>query len=773
MIKKSTPHESAWGHVTGQSEYVDDRPFQRGELLVGVIGSPTAAGELLKIDFTEALKVPGIVNCFSAKDLAHNRWGSIFHDQPLLVDREISHYQEPLGIMVGETEEALRLARKKVQIQIAEKKPVLTLDEAREKQMFLYRATDLHRGNVTEGLSQSPHRLKGKLRIDGQEHFYLESQAAIAYPLDGDRLEVHSSTQHPTETQHIIAEAVGLPYSKVVCTVKRLGGGFGGKESQAAPFAALAGFAAMKTKRPCRLVLTKDEDMVMTGKRHPFEIHYEVGFDDQGKILALRAELYSDGGAYVDLSPSILERAMFHIDGAYYIPHILVQGVSCKTNTHSNTAFRGFGGPQGTFVIESIIEDIGQTLQKDPAEIRLLNCYGKSDHNVTHYGQKVQPNPLPDLFSEILSSSDYKKRRAEIRKFNQENRGRLRGLSCTATKFGIAFTAKFLNQGNALVHIHRDATVQVSTGAIEMGQGVYTKVAQTVCQILGLEMTNVQVMPTSTDKNANTSPTAASSGADINCGATKIACEALKKRLAWVCHQLENQNPSAVGQEMSPPPIEFTADQYRFQNQTIENLKTGKIFRLPEIVEKAYLNRLSLSEYAHYRTEGIGFDKQKAIGTPFKYFTNGVAVTEVEVDECTGQSKVIRTDILMDLGRPQNPGIDRGQVVGAFVQAQGWVTTEYLHYDEKGILYSHSPTTYKIPNIQDTPRDLRVHLLENEYNSETFNGAKAVGEPPFLLGISVWTAIKNALAHRAKSNIVSLKSPATAERVLMELQRYE
>ncbi|HAZ11825.1 MAG: xanthine dehydrogenase molybdopterin binding subunit [Bdellovibrionales bacterium GWA2_49_15] len=725
-VGENIPHDSAVGHATGQSSFIDDRPEVQGEVFVGIVTSPVAHGKIKKIDFQEALQHPDVLAIFRGRDFHKNVWGTIVEEQPLLADPIVSYMDEPVLLIAVKDRQSLPAVRRLIKIEMEEIPSIFTIDEAVAAKKFSYVANPFVQGNVIETLQKSPHRLNGVFECGGQEHFYLENQAAIVYPLENGQLEIHSSSQHPTETQHLVAHAVGLRYCDVVSVVKRLGGGFGGKESQAAPFAAYAALVATKLKKPARCVLSKDEDMKITGKRHPFKIHYEVGFDDQGLLIALRAQLYSDGGAYTDLSPSILERAMFHLDGAYHIPNVEIKAACCRTNNHSNTAFRGFGAPQGNMAMESIMEDIAIYLKKDSFDIRRANCYGTHQRNVTPYGQCVENNQLPFLFDELYKISDYEKRSREIQAFNLEYSGKVRGLSMTATKFGIAFTARFLNQANALVNVHVDGTVQVSTGATEMGQGVNTKLAQIVADTFGIPSNMVRVMPTSTEKNHNTSPTAASSGADLNGAAVLEAASRIKQRLQGLDTKLS----------------------------------------WTDLVKKAYLERISLGEYAHYKTPGLDFDKNVGKGKAFNYFTMGTAVTEVEVDEYTGESKVLRVDILMDIGRSINPGIDKGQVTGAFAQAMGWVTTEKLVYDQKRHLLSHSPTTYKIPSVQDTPPVLNVAFIENHTNTVNVHASKAVGEPPFVLGLSVWTAIKRAIGVRFSGKIIPLQSPATGEQIL-------
>ena len=769
-VGKNIQHDSSIAHVSGESIFIDDRAEVRGEVHVGVVGSTIAHGRLVEIDASVAHADPDCLGVYTAKDLHGNKWGTIFHDQPFLVESEINYMQEAVCIVACRTRESLERIKKKVILKQEELPGIFTIQEAKLRGSLIYRAsTPFAQGDVDSAMTTAPHRLKGTFICGGQEHFYMESQAAIAYPLENGQIEVHSSSQHPSETQRVIAEALGLPLHHVVCVVKRMGGGFGGKESQGAPIAAYAALVAHRLKRPARLVLTKDQDMMITGKRHPFENDYEVGFDDEGRILALRATLQSDGGAYADLSSSILERAMFHLDGAYFLPNVWIDGICYRTHNHPHTAFRGFGGPQGNMTIESALEDIAHFLQKDAAEVRKLNLY-QGDRVRTPYGQDLENNLLPEIHERVLASSHYDKRLKEIQDFNAKRKGEVRGISITATKFGIAFTARFLNQANALVNLHLDGTVQVSTGATEMGQGVNTKIQQMVAQSFGISPTEVQVMTTSTEKNHNTSPTAASSGSDLNGGAALKASNQIKAMLTTLAKRKFSGEIANALVEYEIRDMSLDPD-IVFQEGSVKQRSSGKVIPLKELVSLAYQNRLSLGAYAHFKTEGLGFDKEKVKGRAFAYFTQGMAVTEVSIDEYTGEMKVLRTDILMDLGRSINPGIDRGQVSGAFIQGMGWVSSENLYYDQKRNLVSHSPTTYKIPNVQDTPREFIINFIQNDGNPGNVFGSKAVGEPPFLLGTSVWTAIKHALSFRAAGKRISITSPATSEVILSELTR--
>lgn len=790
------PHDSAHTHVSGKSEYIDDRPRLAGEVDVEVLFSPHAHARIRAIRTEKALRSPGVVGIFTAKDFHLNLWGTIFKDQPLLAEKVVNFAGEAVALIAAESPEAAKAAKKLVEVDYEVLPAILSVDQAKEKKSFIGSRRKIECGNVDEALKKAPHHLTGKIVIRGADHFYLESQASIAYPKEDGQIEIHTSSQHPTETQHVVAHGLGLPAKDITVIVKRMGGGFGGKESQGAPFAAYAALVAHRLKRPARLILNKDDDMVMTGKRNPFENEYRVGFDDEGHILALQVDLYSDGGAYADLSTSIMERAMLHCDNAYFIPNVRVEGQVCRTNYHPHTAFRGFGGPKGVATIERIIEEIAHQLGIDPLEIRMRNCYSDEDgKNVTHYGQTFVNNVLPELFEKLQKKSDYVARRLMIQNDNAREDARvLRGLSLTPVKFGISFTTRFLNQANALVILHRDGTFQASTGATEMGQGVNARIAQIISEEFGLPRDHVRLMPTATDKNGNTSPTAASSGTDLNGAAALLAARKIKSRLSALAAQLltlprerwasvtaglgtelEIEAPTANPEQNDPNADAVwetgiaTYQGIRFEKGFVfhEDAPANRI-AFADLVNEAYLNRISLSDYAHYRIPGLSFNKLTGKGDAFLYFTQGVAANEVQIDLDTGEVKVLRVDILMDLGRPINEALDLGQVTGAFIQGMGWVTTEKLYYDSKGYLLAHSPSTYKIPSVQDTPRDFRVELLPNTENRVALRGMKAVGEPPLLLAIGVWTAIHDALSYLPEyhGRYPRLELPATQEEVL-------
>jgi len=759
-VGRNIPHDSARGHVTGESIYVDDMTPARNELFVDVYCSPVAHGRMRSLDLSGARAIEGIAALFTYRDLAHNLFGPIIEDELLLAEEDVTFIGQPIVVIAAETPQAARAARRAIKADFQTYDPVFTIDDAKRRQQFIGPKRRIARGNVDQAFASAEVVLEGTWVSGGQDHFYLESQAAIAWPGELDTLTVLSSTQNPSEVQHVIAHLLGLPIHSVTVLTKRMGGGFGGKECQATHPAAMAALVAMKTKRPARIAYEKDDDMKITGGRHPFQNDWKVAFTRDGVITALKVDIYSDGGAYADLSPAVMGRAMTHVDNAYFIPNADITGTVCRTNYPPNTAFRGFGGPQGVATIENIMEEIATHLRLDPLDVRMRNCYGVEDRNTTPYRQVVRDNHLPELFEELSKRADYRGRVKEVAAFNDASPTHLRGISCTAVKFGISFNTKFLNQANALVNVYLDGSIQVSTGATEMGQGVNTKIKQLVADEFGLDPDLVVVMTTSTEKNNNTSATAASSGADLNGGAAVDACRRIKARLIPVAAKSFERRGN------TPTEIVFAHGHVFDEGNPDE--------RVPwqELVKMAYGERVSLGERGFYSTQGLDWDADKGCGTPFLYFTQGCAVSEVEIDRFTGTMRVLRSDLLMDIGKPINPGIDRGQITGGFIQGMGWLTNEELRYAPDGELLSHSPTTYKIPNISDLPPIFNVDWIENEANTVNLRSSKAVGEPPLLLSISVFCAIKNALTYVSAGEIPRLRAPATGEEILMRLTEY-
>ena len=761
-VGSDVPHDSAVGHVTGESVFIDDVPPMRGEVLVDFLGSPVAHGRVKSIDLTAAETIPGVLALLTAKDVpGHNIFGPILKDEHLLVDDLATFVGDPVVLIAAENRGAIQAAKKAIKLEVEELSPIFSIEDAIAAGSFIGPERVIARGDVDQALRDADHVLSGELHIGGQEHFYLESQAALAYPGEYGQMVIHSSTQHPTETQNLVAEILGVSFNQVVVICKRMGGAFGGKESQAAGPAAMAAMVAARSKRPARVVYGKDDDMRVTGKRHPFLHRYTVGFDSAGKITALKTELFSNGGCSCDLSPSVLERSMLHSDNAYWLPNVRITARVCKTNLPSNTAFRGFGGPQGVAGTENVIEEIARHLDLDGYDVRRANLYGVETNNVTPYGQRFDNNVLAPLLDQLRDDSSYNQRRKKVQAFNRTSRTHVRGLAMTPVKFGISFTKKTLNQGNALVNLYTDGTVIVTTGATEMGQGVNIRVAQIVADELGIEVSKVIVGATATDKNCNTSPTAASTGTDINGAAAAVACEAIRGRLAEFAATLLADLPAGLA--LSPGHLKFAGG---WVYDTRDETRRIKFHRL---VCQAYAERVDLGARGFYATPGVDFNRETGKGHPFLYYTNGAAVAEVLIDRFTGEMKVDRVDLLMDAGRPINPGIDRGQITGGFIQGMGWVTTEELKYSPRGDLLSHSPTTYKIPNVTDVPETFNVNFFDNG-NSAGLKRHKSLGEPPLLLGLCVWMAVKDALgAAWGEAAIPPLAMPATGEAILMAL----
>ncbi len=767
MSSKKINHDNALGHLTGRSEFIEDRPMMKSEVFVSYYASPYARAKITARNYSLALDVEGILGVWDYRDLSYNRWGNIKSDQPLLAEEETSYFGEPVLVLAATSREALAEAKRLPLCEFEQLPALLSLEQAIKEGAFLDNKQVIERGDIDAGFKEAEYIIEGVYENGGQEHFYLESQVAIAYPVDGDEIDILSSTQNPTEIQHVVAKALGLSFRQVTAKVKRMGGAFGGKETQSVLTAVMAALAAYNLKRPARIALSKDEDMVLTGKRHPFKGFYKIGFLQSGEVTALETKLFSDGGAYTDISPAIMQRAVLHSDNAYYFKNMRVEGISCRTNHHPHTAFRGFGAPQGVALVEQAMDEVAFKLGIDPLEVRKVNLYRKGA-NITHYGQEVENNLLAPIIERLSSEAEYKKRKELIDKFNAKAVTKLKGIGLTPIKFGISFTARFLNQGNALVNIHLDGSVQISTGGTEMGQGLNTKIAQVVADTLGVEVEKCKVMITSTEKNHNTSPTAASSGSDLNAMAAHMATLKIKDRLLNLAAQVFKNEAHDAHYEYSYDP-EVLTDHIVIKDSMVINSKSEQQMSLKELLSIAYFNRISLGDYAFYKTPNLSFDVDKGEGTPFYYYTQGAALSEVTIDRLTGKTKVERIDIVMDLGRPINEGLDKGQVAGAFVQCMGWVTNEKLVYSEQGELLTHSPTTYKIPNIQDIPSEFNIEFMDNPHNQKNIKGSKAVGEPPFVLGLSVWSAIRYALRQGAKLER-NIAIPATNEEVLLTLE---
>ncbi|MBE0663895.1 MAG: xanthine dehydrogenase molybdopterin binding subunit [Bacteroidales bacterium] len=755
-------HESAIQHVTGEAVYAGDIHLGE-EMLVGrVVYSPHAHAEILDYDLSEALKVKGVWDILDYKRIpGQNELNPLAHDEPCLAEGKVNCIGQAVFLIAAENELAAAEAEKKIKINYKPLPAILNIDDAIAANNMLAPSRKIETGDPEKALNESKHVLAGSLKTGAQEHWYLETQAVVCIPCENREMTVHASSQNPTETQLVVAEVLGLQANEVVCEVKRMGGGFGGKETQGNHVAAWASLLAHHTRRPVQMVLFRDDDQKITGKRHRFQSNYNIGFDDEGLITSYIVEMHADAGIARDLSLAILERALFHAENAYYIPNMRTTGTMWKTNLPSNTAFRGFGGPQGMAVIENAIDRIARYLNKDAAEIRFRNFYGMTDRNTTHYNQPVPNNRLYMLWDRLVISSDYFERRRKINEFNRENEFIKKGLALTPVKFGISFTTSFLNQAGALVMIYKDGTVLVNHGGTEMGQGLHTKIWQIAASEFGLPPEKIKVNATNTSKVPNTSPTAASSGTDLNGMAVKNAIDILKKRLEPCAKKM-------LSNQFGSEPEELVYKEGYVADQAFPDR------RLPfeKLVQQAHLDQISLSTTGYYRTPDIFFDREKGKGVPFHYFAYGMAVSEVQVDVLTGGVKLLRTDILHDVGDSINEGIDLGQVTGGFIQGVGWCTTEVVKWNKDGHLLNHSPDTYKIPSIGDMPEIFNIELLKDAPNPSVIKKSKAVGEPPLMLAFSVWLAIKDAISavadHRFEPDF---ELPANNEIVLLSIEK--
>ena len=755
-VGKSVKHDSAPKHVSGEAVYVDDRLEFPNQLHIYARMSDRAHARIVRIDTAPCYEVPGVAIAITAQDVPGQLdIGAVLPGDPLLADGKVEYIGQPVIAVAADSLETARKAAMAAVIEYEDLEPVLDVVDALHKKHFVLDSHTHQRGDSATALASAPRRLQGSLHIGGQEHFYLETQVSSVMPTEDGGMIVYTSTQNPTEVQKLVAEVLGVSMNKIVIDMRRMGGGFGGKETQAAGPACMCAVIAHLTGRPTKMRLPRMEDMTMTGKRHPFYVEYDVGFDDDGLLRGIEIDLAGNCGYSPDLSGSIVDRAMFHSDNAYYLGDATINGHRCKTNLASNTAYRGFGGPQGMVAIEEIMDAVARELGKDPLEVRKRNYYGKTERNVTHYYQTVEHNMLEEMTAELEASSEYARRREEIRAFNANSPILKKGLALTPVKFGISFTASFLNQGGALVHVYTDGSIHLNHGGTEMGQGLNTKVAQVVAEVFQVDIERIQITATNTDKVPNTSPTAASSGTDLNGKAAQNAAQTIKQRLVEF---------AARKWQIFEEDIEFKNGQVRLRDQYIS---------FDELIQQAYFGQVSLSSTGFYRTPKIYYDRSQARGRPFYYFAYGAACSEVIVDTLTGEYRMLRSDILHDVGASLNPAIDIGQVEGGFVQGLGWLTMEELVWNDKGKLMTNGPASYKIPAVADMPLDLRVKLVENRKNPEdTVFHSKAVGEPPFMLGISVWCAIKDAVAsladYRAQPQI---DAPATPERVLWGVEQ--
>jgi xanthine dehydrogenase large subunit len=760
-IGQRRSHESAAGHVSGSAVYTDDQRLPAGTLSLYPVLSPHVRAKITKIDTTAASEIPGLVIVLTAKDIpGENDTGAIIHDEVLLPDQEVSYWGQVVAWAVGETEAAARQGAARVAVDYEPLPAITSIKQAIAAQSFHTDVQVVRRGEPETAMPQAEHRLSGEVEIGGQDHFYLETQTSWVIPDGEGHYQVYASTQHPTETQIVVARVLGIASNQVVVTCLRMGGGFGGKESQANPCAAAAAVAAQITNRPVRVRLRRHQDMIVTGKRHGFLGQYQVGFSNDGRITAFDLDLTAEGGWSLDLSPPVLLRAMLHSDNAYYIPHIEVRGHIAKTHRVSNTAYRGFGGPQGMIVIEDAIDRIARHLKLAPELVRERNFYqGEGETNTTHYGQEIVDNRIARVWNEAKTQADFAARQQAVTQFNQQSPYKKRGLAITPVKFGISFNKVQYNQAGALVLIYIDGSVQLNHGGTEMGQGLHTKMLQVASKALGVKLDRMRMMHTSTDKVPNSSATAASSGSDLNGQALKNACETLRARLAAVAVRMLNLD--------APEDMVFENDW--IYCRTYPSLRIA----FTEVVEQAYSERISLSATGFYRTPNIFWDAKLGKGRPFYYFAYGAAVSEVEVDGLTGTFKLHQVDIVHDVGKSLNPLVDQGQVEGGFVQGMGWLTMEELVWDDEGRFRTYAPSTYKIPTISEIPERFRVHLLERAAQDGVIYGSKAVGEPPFMLAISVREAIRAAVAAFGDADQAPLALPATPEATLWAIEQVQ
>ncbi len=756
----SRPHESAELHVTGTATYTDDIPELTGTLHCALGLSPVAAGRLLQSDLAAVRAMPGVVRVFTAEDIpGENNCGSVLHDDPILCDGEIRYLGQPVFAVVAQTREQARraaaLAKGVLKTEGAE--PVITPRQAHEKQQYVVPPMQLARSvsgldeaGMHAAIEKAPHRLTGSLDVGGQEQFYLEGQISYALPKEGGGMHIHCSTQHPSEMQLLVAHALGIQAHAVLVECRRMGGGFGGKESQSAQFACIAAMAAHALNRPVKLRLDRDDDFMITGRRHGFWYEYDVGYDDDGHVLGVTLQMVSHAGHSADLSAAVMTRAVCHFDNAYWLPEVAMHGYCGKTNTQSNTAFRGFGGPQGAICMEYILDSIARNLGKDALAVRRANFYGKDDRNVTPYRQTVEDNIIHELVDQLEASSDYAARRKEMAAFNASSSVLKKGLALTPVKFGISFNVKHLNQAGALVHVYLDGSILVNHGGTEMGQGLNTKVVQVVAHELGVNFERVRLSATDTSKVANTSATAASTGSDLNGKAAQDAARQIRDRLAANVAQRHGGKPEDV----------------RFANDKV--FVSGKQLDFSAVVADAYLDRVQLWSDGFYATPGLSWDAKTMTGHPFYYYAYGAAVSEVVVDTLTGEWKLLRADLLHDVGQSLNPAVDIGQIEGGFIQGMGWMTMEELVWHPKsGMLLTHAPSTYKIPTANDCPPVFNVKLFEGRNVQDAIHRSKAVGEPPLLLPFSVFFAIRDAISAAGGHKVnPPLTVPATSEAIL-------
>jgi len=779
-VGKSITHESAHLHVSGKANYVDDIPEIEGTLYAGLGLAEIAHGKIINMDLSAVWQAEGVVSVLTGTELLHNNCGPVVADEPIIATDTVSFFGQVIFVVVAKTYQQAQQASRLAKVTYEALEPILTIEQAIARQSWILPPVQITAGDANAKLAVAPYRLQGIAQVGGQEHFYLEGQICYAYPKEEDMLQVLCSTQHPTEMQLLISEAVGYGMHQVSVEVRRMGGGFGGKESQSAQWACITAILSVKLKRPVKLRLDRDTDMIVTGKRHGFAYQWDVGFDEQGMILGLYIQLASNCGSSTDLSGPVNDRAICHVDNGYYLDAVTIDSLRCKTNTVSNTAFRGFGGPQGMFPIEYIMDDIGYALDIDPLIIRQRNFYTAmseqagidfSAENIdeiapgsrTPYGTYVKDNILPDLVSKLAEHCDYFTRRETIKSFNEQSPIIKKGLALTPVKFGISFNATLFNQAGALVHIYTDGTILVNHGGTEMGQGLYSKIRQIVAHEFSLDLSKIRLSATDTAKVPNTSATAASSGTDLNGKAAQAACINIRNRLQTFAAELANTKPSQV----------------QFKDGYI--YASGQSWQFAEFIKLAYQARIQLWDSGFYKTPDIHWNPVLRYGRPFFYFAYGAAASEVAIDTLTGESKVLRVDILHDVGNSINPAIDIGQIEGGFIQGMGWLTSEELYWvpegRKQGHLFTHAPSTYKIPTATDMPKIFNVNLYDNQNLENTIHRSKAVGEPPFMLALSVFSALRDAVSASITTPILQngikvkpfLSAPATPEAILQAI----
>ncbi len=754
-------HESAALHLTGEAIYIDD--INVNNSLIGhLVVSPIAKGRIKSIDYSQALKMEGVKAILSYKDVPGvNNLGAIVHDEEALAVENVRFIGQTILLIAAQTKEQGVAAEKLIQMEFEEQKALVTIEEAMQADSKIQETRLMKTGNTEELLNSFEHFFEGKIEIGGQEHWYLETQASLCIPGEGDEMKVISSTQNPTEVQMMVAENLSVSLNNIEVETRRLGGGFGGKETNAHHVAVWAALLAKHCQQPVKIKLTRDEDQKITGKRHPYMISYKVGFQSDGVIKAIEMNINSNAGSARDLSMSILERSMMHAENAYFIENMTIKATAWKTNLPSNTAFRGFGAPQTMAAMENIIWEVARILKIDAAQVRYKNFYGINTRNTTPYGQIVLNNRLFTIWNELMRTSDYQHRKEKIDIFNQQNEYIKKGISITPVKFGISFTTSFLNQAGALVNVYTDGTILVNHGGVEMGQGLFTKIRQIAALEMGISLENVKVNATNTSKVPNTSPTAASSGSDLNGAAVKDAVLKLKTRMQQVIADYFSKK--------EPLEVQSKAEDLVFKNNLVFDWRHSKReITFAQAATICRINQVSLSATGFYKTPDLDYNRQTESGNAFHYFAFGMAVSQVKVDMLTGETEVERVDILHDVGESINQNIDIGQIEGGFVQGLGWLTLEEMKYTPKGQLLNYSPDTYKIPALSNMPKDFRVNLLQNAPNYNTIRRSKAVGEPPFMLALSIWFAIKNAIvSYKGADKSLDLKIPATNEQILL------